>query len=123
MKSLCFLVLPVAFFTLSCGGGSGRHLQSISITKTVSGQHVQFVATGNFSAAPSTVTPLPAFWSIDLPPTQYKLTTQPFVIQCTAPGPVPGPIAAWAPADPNAPSSGSLSGTNMVTAGTGAVCP
>ena len=116
-------LLIAASLTISCGSSSGRQLQSITISKTMNGEQIQFVATGTFSAAPTTVTPLPAFWSIDLPPGQYALTTQPFVIQCTVSGPIPGPIIAWAPADPHAPSSGSLSGTKMVTGSTGATCP
>lgn len=125
MKRLCFLslILTFALFTLSCGGSSGRQLQSISISQTVNGNQIQFVATGTFSAAPTTVSPLPVFWTIDLPPGQYSLTTQPFVVQCTVSGQVPGPIVAWAPADPNAPSSGSLTGTKMVTGSAGATCP
>lgn len=121
-RALKLLLLPI-LFTLACGSGSHRQLQSISISQAVNGKQIQFVATGTFSAAPITVTPLAVFWSIDLPPAQYTLTTQPFVIQCTTSGPVPGPIVAWAPTDPHAPSSGSLSGTKMITAGTGATCP
>ena len=117
------LLLFSTLFTLACGSGSNRQLQSISISQAVNGEGIQFVATGTFSAAPINVTPLAVFWSIDLPPQQYTLTTQPFVIQCTVSGPVPGPIVAWAPADPHAPSSGSLSGTKMVTSSTGATCP
>jgi hypothetical protein len=116
------IVLLAVSCALSCGSG-GRQLRSIAISRTTIGNHIQFVATGTFSAAPTTVTPLSTFWTVDLPPQQYALTTQPFVIQCTGPGPVPGPITAWAPADPNAPSSGSLSGTKMITASMGASCP
>jgi hypothetical protein len=122
-KFFSLVVSPLAVsLTLSCGSSS-RQLRSIAISRTTIGDHIQFVATGTFSAAPVTVAPLPAFWSIDLPPTQYTLTTQPFVIQCTGPGPVQGPITAWAPADPRAQSSGSMSGTKMITASTGASCP
>lgn len=121
-RVLIILLLPT-LFTLACGSGSNRQLQSISISQTVNGEGIQFVATGTFSAAPITVTPLAVFWSIDLPPDQYTLTTQPFVIQCTVSGPVPGPIVARAPADPHAPSSGSSSGTRMVTGSAGATCP
>jgi hypothetical protein len=90
------VVLPTVSLALSCGGG-GRQLRSIAISRATNGNQIQFVATGTFSAALITVRPLPAFWTIDLPPTQYTLTTQPLVIQCTAPSVVPGPITAWGP--------------------------
>lgn len=123
-KVLAYIPLVLtAFFILACGGSSTRQLQSISISQAMNGAQIQFVATGTFSAAPTTVTPLPVFWSIDLPPAQYNLTNQPFVVQCTVSGPVPGPIIAWAPANPGAPSSGLLSSTRMVTGSTGATCP
>ena len=114
-KSWAFLFfLLVASLTLSCS--SSRKLQSITISQTVNGQQIQFVASGAFSAPPITVNPLPAFWSIDLPPAQYTLTTQPFVVPCNSVNPGGGPIVAWAPADPNAPSTGSISGTKMIVA-------
>ena len=59
------LILCGLFIT-SCGGGSNRVLQSISISpnpavaKTGS---IQLVATGTFSSAPVTVSPLPVNWS------------------------------------------------------------
>lgn len=63
-------VIPVAVATIliSCGSGaSNRMLQSISISPVMAdaqnGQK-QFVATGTFSSAPVTVSPLPAFWTI-----------------------------------------------------------
>ena len=116
-------LLFLTLLTLACGGGNNRQLQSISISQTVNGHQIRFVATGTFSAAPTTVTPLPASWSIDLPTAQYTLTTQPFVIQCTVSGPAPGPIIAWAPANPDAPIKGPLSGTKMVTGSVRATCP
>jgi hypothetical protein len=112
--SLVLLVALLAGITLSCGSGGGRQLQSITINATASGNQVQLVATGGYSAPPTTVTPLPVFWTIDLPTGQYTLTTQPNSIQCTA-GAYPGPYVAWAPVDPNAPSSGSISATPMVS--------
>ncbi|SPF46080.1 exported hypothetical protein [Candidatus Sulfotelmatobacter kueseliae] len=89
-------VLALACCTLSCGSGNGRRLQSITINATITGGQTQLVATGTFSASPTTVTPLPVFWFVDLPPAQYNLTTQPFVIKC----PYPPPFMAIAPADP-----------------------
>ena len=115
-----FLLLLVAFLTLSCGSGSRRQLQSITVTQLIetgNGNQHELVATGTFSAPPTTVTPLPVFWFVDLPPGQYTLSAQPFVIEC----PYPGPITAIAPADPNAPTSGTISGTKMASASTS--CP
>ncbi|MGO9084341.1 MAG: hypothetical protein ACLQBK_03875 [Candidatus Sulfotelmatobacter sp.] len=69
------------------------------------------MATGTFSAPPTTVTPLPVDWTVQLmappPPTYtYTLTTQPYVVNCTTVGPEYGPVVAFAPPDPNAPTSG-----------------
>ena len=117
MKRRLLLVVPfllVAILALSCGSGGGRQLQSISIAAnpTEIGGQFQLVATGHFSSPPTTVTPLPAFWSFTRPPGQYTLTTQPFSAECS---PLPGPLViAWAPVNPNAPSSGSISGTKLV---------
>jgi hypothetical protein len=105
-------LLLVVAFSLSCGGGNGnRQLLSISIAQTANGQQVQFVATGMFSAAPTTVSPLPVDWTLGLmapPPPQYSytLTTQPYVYNCANAGPSQLPVVAFAPADPNAPTSG-----------------
>jgi len=124
MKKLpVFIVLLLAASLILSCGNNGRQLQSISIAQTVNGEEIQFVATGTFSAAPITVTPLPVWWTFAPPGGPYTLTTQPFVLQCTVSGPYPSPIIAWAPADPNAPSSGSWSSTKMITASTGAICP
>jgi len=109
------LVLLATFVTLSCGGSS-RQLQSITISQTVNGEQIQFVATGTFSAPPTTVTPLSVFWYVGLPPAQYTLTAQPALCNITG---EPMPInflTATAPADPNAASSGSISATKMVNA-------
>ena len=116
-------VVALACFALSCG--SGRHLQSITISQTSSGARITFVASGTFSAPPRTVTPLPVDWTLGLmaPPPQrytYTLTTQPFVFDCTASGPSL-PVVAFAPPDPNAPSSGST--TKVITASAPINCP
>lgn len=52
------LLLSVTPLTLACGS-SNRHLQSITIKAVPNGQQIQFVATGTFSASPTTVSPLP----------------------------------------------------------------
>jgi hypothetical protein len=112
LGSSLILLLTLSLLTLSCGG-PGRHLQSITLTQTVinNGQDDQFVATGTFSAPPTTVTPLPVDWTTQLmapPPPEYTytLTTQPFVASCTQVGPGVIPVVAFAPPDPNAPISG-----------------
>jgi hypothetical protein len=130
MNRLPLLIFPlVASVTIACGTNSSRQLQSISIQKTAQGSQIQFVATGTFSAAPATVTPLPVAWSIGLlapPPQQYTytLTTQPFVFDCASIGSNPPiPVSAVAPSNPNAPSSGSLPMTKMISASLGFACP
>jgi hypothetical protein len=82
--SLFLLLFLLASVILACGSGNSRQLQSISISRTLNGEQIQFVATGTFSAPPTTVTPLPVDWTIGLmapPPPEYTytLTTQPFV--------------------------------------------
>ena len=62
------LALFPGLILLSCGGGSSnsRVLESISISPNpamAKNGTVQLVATGTFSSAPVTVTPLPADWS------------------------------------------------------------
>ena len=60
-------LLSLLAATLGCGMGPSRTLVSISVSPTVATAKdlnlpVQFVATGTFSAPPTTVTPLPALW-------------------------------------------------------------
>jgi len=125
-KLFAFILLLLATsLTLSCG--SGRRLQSITITQTLSanGQQVSFVATGTFSRPPVTVTPLPVDWTIGLmapPPPEYTytLTTQPFVFQCTTTGPEALPVVAFAPPDPNAPINGTTK--TVVSAAAAPIC-
>ena len=124
--SAFILLLLVNFLTLSCGSGrdSNRQLESITITQTANGQQIEFVATGNFSSSPATVTSIPVEWSVQLmapPPPQYTLTTQPFLFECTSSGSIP--IVAYAPSDPNAPLSGSWSSATMIQASTVIACP
>jgi hypothetical protein len=122
-------LLSAACLTLACGSSSSnRQLQSITIHSTVSGQQVQFIATGTFSAPPTTVSPLPVSdWGIGpfAPPpenVQYTLTTQPFVFDCTGSGPYL-PVSTLAPSDPNAPTNGSLPFSKMITAAAAIPCP
>lgn len=118
------LILP-ALLTMACGSGSSRQLQSITITKTANGQQIQFVATGTFSAPPTTVMPLPVDWTLGLmapPPSiyEYTLTTQPYLYDCANAGAYNLPVVAFAPSDPNAPSSGTT--TKVVVASGGLPC-
>ena len=116
------LLPPVTSLILACGSSSNRQLQSITINSVVNGQQIQFAATGTFSASPTTVSPLPVSWSFAPPPPQYTLTTQPFLFDCEHPE-SPGPIVAMAPADPNAPSSGSMFTTKMISTSGPIPCP
>jgi hypothetical protein len=122
------VLLCAASLTLACGSGSNRQLQSITISSVVSSEQIQFTATGTFSAAPTTVSPLPVDWGLGLfapPPPgnlQYALTTQPFVFDCLGLGPFV-PVDAFAPSDPNAPTTGSWPFAKMVTASTTIPCP
>jgi len=106
-------LLLVTSLNISCGSG-GRQLQSISISQTVNGQQPQFVATGTFSAPPTTVSPLPVFWYVGLQPAQYTLTTQPALCSIPVSTMTLNLLTAIAPAEPNAASSGSISATKMV---------
>ncbi|HTR65393.1 MAG TPA: hypothetical protein VMH85_06450 [Terriglobales bacterium] len=109
------VVLATIFFALSCG--SGRQLQSISITQTANGQQIQFVASGTFTGSPNTVTPLPVMWSVGLlapPPPQYTLTTQPFTYDCTGSA-SNVQVVAVAPPDAGAATNGAWS-SHMITA-------
>jgi hypothetical protein len=122
------LLLVVAPLPLSCGSGSGRQLQSITVTQTATGQQIEFVATGHFSAAPTTVTPCqsPGLWGLSRrhPPgnLDYQLTVEPFLFDCTDSGPSL-PVIAFAPSDPNVPSSGSFPFKKMITASAAVTCP
>lgn len=116
------LLLAVTSLTLACGS-STRQLQSITVNAVANGQQIQFVATGTFSASPTTVSPLPVSWSFAPPPPQYTLTTQPFTFQCDFTGSYPSPLIAWAPSNPHASNSGSMSGTKMITASVQITCP
>jgi hypothetical protein len=130
MNKYCalLLLLLVTSLTLACGNGSdpGRQLQSMTITQTANGQQIEFAATGHFSSPPTTATPIPVEWSIQLmapPPPQYTLTSQPFTFECADSGSNSGPIpiVAYAPSAANAPLSGSWSG--MVQASVVITCP
>jgi hypothetical protein len=118
-----FLLLLAASLALNCGGGSSnRQLQSITINGVGNCCEVALTATGTYSAPPTTVNPLPTSWYIQDPTGGYQLTTQSFVINCDS-RPPGNTVTAMAPVDPNAPSSGSISTTKMVTATAPIQCP
>jgi hypothetical protein len=127
MNRLCAVVplLLLTSLSLACGSsGSSRQLQSITIAQTAKGQQIEFIATGNFSSSPGTVTSIPVEWSVQLmapPPQQYTLTSQPFLFECSDSGPVP--IVAYAPSDPSAPLSGPWPSAKMIQASTTITCP
>jgi hypothetical protein len=127
------LLLPLLLlaqpFIVSCGSSSGnsRHLQSITISQTVNGQQVEFVATGTFSAPPTTVTPLPVDWTMGYlsppaPTITYSLRSQPFSFDCKSAG-VPAQLTAFAPSNPNAPSSGTLPWASLTMGHAAVKCP
>lgn len=119
MNKFCatiLLLLATSLMLASGSGGSSRQLQSITIAQTTNGQQIKFVATGNFSSSPVSVTAIPVEWSVQLmapPPQQYTL--------CAGSGAVP--IIAYAPSDPSAPTTGPWSGASMVQASTMISCP
>jgi hypothetical protein len=115
-KTWAVVVLLAVISVAPACGSNNRQLQSITITAVANGSQIQFVATGTFSAAPTTVSPLPVSWSFAPPPPQYNLTTQPFTFNCTSTGPYASPVVAMAPANPDAAGSGSMSTTKMISA-------
>jgi len=117
-----FLLCLAASLSIGCGSSSNRQLQSIAIQATVNGEDIQFVATGTFSAPPTTVSPLAVSWSYAPPPPDYTLTAQPFLYSCAHPQ-TAGPIVAMAPSDPNAPNTGSMFTTNMIINSGPIPCP
>ncbi|MGP0019311.1 MAG: hypothetical protein ACLPHP_12130 [Candidatus Sulfotelmatobacter sp.] len=120
VRRLSFAVLLLGL-TSSCGSGSNRQLQSISISVSNNVGQYSFVATGTYNTSPITVTPLPASWYSQDPTGGYQLTTQPFVAPCVVPHGTT--VTAMAPVDPHAPSTGSISSTPMVQASAALNCP
>jgi hypothetical protein len=110
------LLAPIALL-VGCSGGMNRQLESISVSPaTGSGAPVSYKATGTFTSSPTTVTPLAVSWfmmgpAIDPPGPEYMLTKGDFTAwRCRQANPVASTytIIAVAPADPNAPNSGSM---------------
>ena len=97
-----FGLAVAASFILSCGAGSVRQVQSITLSPATAdaqdyrnGQ-VQFTATGHYNAAPYTVTPQSATWGVcyqSAPTSEVSVTTS-GLAQCAS-GAV-GTYTVWA---------------------------
>lgn len=123
MKNSCGVLFcfVLGIFSLSgCGGtGNGRQLMSLTITpqsaSAQNGQQPQFVATGHFNTAPTTVTPMPVAWNESFPhfdppggdAITFTVTQQAFAGQCFQGGPQTITVVAFAPV--NASTSGNIS--------------
>lgn len=109
------LTLPLAFFALtSCGSGSPRALESITVDAVSSLSGSTYTATGHYSAAPVTVSNIQVAWfqtglAVDPPGPNwnYSMSTAPFKGACPG-GPGQFYVVAYAPQNPNAPASGSM---------------
>ena len=114
IRSIAVVLLTVCL--AACGGGSTRHLLSVSIAPpTANGANyplggVQFTATGAFDKAPVTVTPLTATWSIS-PSGVASIETSDGFAQCSSKGTTT--ITASAPVTPG--SSSMVSGNATLT--------
>jgi hypothetical protein len=113
MKALFHLSISLVLLgivgVLGCGQPS-RKLQSITIASPAgSSTETILNASGTFNISPTDVKPLPVSWyavgpGLQQPSPVYSLTSQSFVWGCGA-----GIVAvALAPANPNAPTSGSI---------------
>ncbi len=116
-KTVCCIAgVLLTVCLVACGGGSTRHLLSISISPpTANGANfplggVQFTATGTFDKAPVTVTPLTATWSIS-PSGIASIGTSDGFAQCISTG--TATITASAPVTQG--SSTMVSGTATLT--------
>jgi hypothetical protein len=113
IRSIAVVLLSVC---LACGGGSTRHLLSITVAPpTANGANyplgaLQFTATGTFDKALLTVTPLTATWSIS-PSGVASIETSDGFAQCISTG--TATITASAPVSQG--SSGMVSGNATLT--------
>jgi hypothetical protein len=113
-ESLVALSVGVGLACAGCGGGPPRVLESISVTPaqaTAQNGQASYTATGHFNTSPMTVPNLPASWlvvgpALDPPGPGYILIPTPFTAGCSANSPYT--VVAYAPANPNAPSSGPM---------------
>jgi len=120
-KPAQFIAIPAALLLFSiagCVADSDRVLQSISISpNTATGASASYTATGTYSSAPVTVTPLSVSWfvmgpGLDPPGPGYALAPGAFQAQrCSQVQSKTSQdyvVIAVAPANPNAPSSGPM---------------
>jgi hypothetical protein len=110
--------VPLLFFTsavlTSCGGGGGTRatLKSISINQQFATSFPKFTATGTYSDGRQ-VSSLAVSWiqwsyaSFVSGQPQYRLEPSAFLPQCAGAGSA-WTVVAIAPADPHAPSSGTI---------------
>ena len=118
VAAVAAVLLPASAWMLAgCSANMNRQLESISVTPaTASGAPVRYIATGTFSAPPTTVTPLAVSWYLvaaAIAPSGrgYTLVKADFTtMRCAQANPVAGPytVIAVAPADPSASKSGSM---------------
>ena len=118
------LTLTVLLLATACGGGSSpRQLQSISISAAAANNAVQFIATGHYNQAPTTLSPLPVFWSIPLLDNDPGPTiTQDGIAQCTSGVPGTFSVLAYAPADPSIPIEELLKADKVVLGTSSITC-
>jgi hypothetical protein len=112
---ICSLASSLLLAATGCGG-SNRVLESITVSSASSVNGTVFTATGHYSSAPETVTGIPVAWfqtgvAVDPPGPNWDFTL--------GAGPTTGQcynsdtaniywVVAYAPANPDAPSSESM---------------
>ena len=104
------LALSSAFFS-GCGAPSGHQLTSVTLSPskaTAQRAAVQFVATGHYSSAPYTVTPLPATWGIMTAPQQLGTITQNGLAACMKGASGTTTVEAWVMGPSTAPECACL---------------
>ncbi|HEX7893661.1 MAG TPA: hypothetical protein VF447_05665 [Terriglobales bacterium] len=105
-------LLAAALLMVSCGGGTPATLQSLRINQQLTGASATFTATGIYSNGRQ-VTPTAVSWvnwsvtTFVSGQPRYLLKSSPFVPPCSASGAV-STVAAVAPMDPHAPSTGPI---------------
>ena len=118
------LAAGLLFVAVGCGSSNPRQLQSIDITSSPANGSVQFVSTGHFSKAPTSVSPLPVMWVVYLPHGESGPTIdQSGLAQCGAGVSGTFMILAYAPADPNIPIKIPLPPVKTVLGTTTLNCP
>lgn len=118
------LVLSLLLVAVGCGSSNPRQLLSIDISASSLIDSVQFVSTGHFNQAPTSVSPLPVMWVVYLPHGESGPTIdQTGLAQCRAGVSGTFTILAYAPADPNIPVKIPLPPVKTVLGTTTMNCP